>query len=200
MRSHLIERVVEIPASLLALIFFSPLMIAIAVMIKRDGGPVFYRQERIGRGGRRFTSLKFRSMAVDADVQLESILARDSRSRHEWRRQHRLQWDPRVTWIGEHLRRSSLDELPQLINVLRGEMSFVGPRPIVADEISRYGHRFARYCFVRPGLTGLWQLEGRKTVSYRRRVAIDVYYARHRSIGLYFAILVATIPTLFLES
>ena len=199
MRSRLIERAVEVPAALLALIFFSPLMIVISIAIKLDGGSVLYRQTRIGRDGQSFDSLKFRTMVVDADVRLELILARDSRSRREWDHQHSLQWDPRTTRIGEHLRSSSLDELPQLFNVLRGKMSLVGPRPIVPAEASRYGRRIAHYCSIRPGLTGLWQLKGRKGASYRRRVAMDVYYARHHSAALYFAIIIATIPTLFLE-
>lgn len=200
MRSHLIERVFEVIAAAAVLTFFLPLMLIVAMVVRRDGGPVLYRQQRIGRGGRPFLSLKFRTMAVDADVQLEALLARDSRARREWDQQHRLNWDPRITWIGAHLRRSSLDELPQLINVLRGDMSLVGPRPIVAAEIARYGRRFSTYCSVRPGLTGLWQLGDRKAASYRRRVAMDIHYARRRSLCLYFAIIFATIPTLLMST
>jgi lipopolysaccharide/colanic/teichoic acid biosynthesis glycosyltransferase len=192
MRSHLVERAVEIPTCLLALIFFAPAMLLIAIAVRCDGGPAIYRQRRVGRGGKRFSSLKFRSMSIDADARLKALLETDSRSRREWKTHHRLVWDPRVTWIGDHLRKSAMDELPQLINVLRGDMSFVGPRPIVEAEIIRYGRRFADYCSLRPGLTGLWQLRKGPSISYRRRIAMDVYYRRNRRPSFYFGILAAS--------
>lgn len=199
MRSHLVERAVEIPTCLLALIFFAPFMLLIAIAVRCDGGPAIYRQQRVGRGGKRFSCLKFRSMSVDSEARLKALLETDSRSRREWKTHHKLGWDPRVTWIGDHLRRSSLDELPQLVNVLRGDMSFVGPRPIVEAEIVRYGRRFADYCSVRPGLTGLWQLRKRPLVSYRRRIAMDVYYRRNRRPSLYFGILAASLSSVLLD-
>jgi lipopolysaccharide/colanic/teichoic acid biosynthesis glycosyltransferase len=188
------ERAIELPVSFLLLLFLTPMMLIIAGLVMIDGGPALYRQERIGRGGRRFTCMKFRSMVVDADTRLQQFLDRDSRARAEWGRDHKLRYDPRITRFGQFLRRSSLDELPQLINVLRGDMSLVGPRPIVEAEIGRYGRRYASYCSVRPGITGLWQVSGRTDISYRRRVAMDVLYVRRRSLCLYVWLILATVP------
>ena len=154
---------------------------------------------RIGRGGREFPCLKFRSMAVDAEARLESHLASSAAARREWDRYHKLEFDPRITPLGRFLRSSSLDELPQLFNVLRGEMSLVGPRPIVRAEVRRYNRYFPVYCSTRPGLTGLWQVLGRNRVSYRRRVAADVLYVRRKSLWLNIRILVATIPAVLLR-
>jgi lipopolysaccharide/colanic/teichoic acid biosynthesis glycosyltransferase len=172
-----LERVFEVPACLAALIFMAPLLLAIAALIcLQDGGPVLFGHERIGKDGRRFKCLKFRSMVLDAEDQLTALLRTDRAAYEEWRRDHKLRNDPRITPLGRFLRKSSLDELPQLINVLKGEMSLVGPRPIVAAEIHRYGRYFTRYCSARPGVTGLWQISGRNEVDYRRRVAMDVLY------------------------
>ena len=191
----LIERCIEIPVCLIALIFFGPVMLLVALLIKlQDGGPILFGHTRIGLGGRSFKCLKFRSMVVDAETRLQALLQSDPEARVEWERDHKLRLDPRVTGLGDFLRRSSLDELPQLFNVLRGEMSLVGPRPIVQSERARYGHYFNLYCQVRPGITGLWQVSGRSDVSYRRRVALDVAYARARNLGLYCRILAATAP------
>ncbi len=189
-----VERALEIPVCLVVVIFLAPMMLILAALVMVDGGPALFKQERIGRGGRRFTCLKFRSMVVDAERRLQLFLDRDSRARAEWARDHKLRYDPRITAFGRFLRRSSLDELPQLINVLRGDMSLVGPRPIVDAEVSRYGRRYKSYCSVRPGITGLWQVSGRTNISYRRRVAMDVLYVRRRSLGLYVWLIVATIP------
>jgi exopolysaccharide production protein ExoY len=134
-------------------------------------------------------------MTADAEQRLARLLASDADARREWLQDHKLRRDPRVTPFGNFLRRSSLDELPQLFNVLRGEMSLVGPRPIVPREAVRYGRYFEDYCKVRPGITGLWQVCGRNNVSYRRRVALDVTYTRRRSTLLNLAILGATIPS-----
>jgi lipopolysaccharide/colanic/teichoic acid biosynthesis glycosyltransferase len=188
-------RAIEIVLCLSILAFFAPLMTVVALAIKLgDGGPVLFAHPRVGRGGSLFPCLKFRSMAVDAEAQLLALLQRDPAARAEWERDHKLTHDPRITRLGDFLRRSSLDELPQLINVLRGEMSLVGPRPIVPAEIARYRRYFACYCRVRPGITGLWQVSGRSDLPYRRRVALDVVYARSRSAGLDFKILLATAP------
>jgi exopolysaccharide production protein ExoY len=184
----------------LMLVFFAPLMLAVAVAVfLQDGGPAFFAHQRLGRGGRRFAVLKFRSMATDAQARLDHLLAADPEARAEWARDHKLRSDPRITRLGEILRRSSLDELPQLINVLRGDMSLVGPRPIVEGEARRYGHYIRDYFSVRPGITGLWQVSGRNDTSYRRRVALDVIYSRRKSLLMDIRILLMTIPAVLLR-
>ncbi|CAN5153456.1 sugar transferase [soil metagenome] len=195
-----LSRVVDIIVAAAALVFIGPLMLLVALAIKlQDGGPVLFGHVRIGRDGRTFRCLKFRSMVVDSNERLQALLARDEAARREWAADHKLRNDPRVTRLGTFLRKSSVDELPQLINVLRNEMSLVGPRPIVESEIVRYGRAFSRYCSVRPGVTGLWQVSGRNNVSYRRRVALDVLYARRRSFRLYCYIMLKTIPAVLLR-
>ena len=189
----------DVCVALVALAFFLPLMMLIAALIfVSDPGPIFFAHRRIGKGGRHFHCLKFRSMAVDAERRLAELLASDPVARAEWARDHKLRHDPRITPIGAFLRKSSLDELPQLFNVLRGQMSLVGPRPIVDAEAMRYGRYFAHYCSVRPGITGLWQVSGRNNTSYRRRVAIDVAYSRSRSAVLDMKILAMTVPSVVL--
>jgi exopolysaccharide production protein ExoY len=190
-----IERLIDVPLCAAVLIFVAPLMLLIAFLIwSQDRGPVLFGHTRVGRDGRLFKCLKFRSMVVDSDARLQALLAADPAARTQWERDYKLLDDPRITPVGGFLRRSSLDELPQLINVLRGEMSLVGPRPIVPAEICRYRRYFSVYCQQRPGITGLWQVSGRNDVSYRRRVALDVYYARARCPTLYLKILLATAP------
>ncbi|WP_333473788.1 sugar transferase [Sphingomonas radiodurans] len=194
-----ITRMMDLAVALIALAFFLPLMLVIATIIYvTDPGPVFFAHRRVGRGGRHFRCLKFRSMAVNAEELLAELLAKDAEARAEWARDHKLKNDPRITAIGGLLRKSSLDELPQLFNVLRGEMSLVGPRPIVDAEVLRYGRYFAHYCSVRPGITGLWQVSGRNNTSYRRRVAFDVTYSRSRSALFDAKILVMTVPSVML--
>jgi lipopolysaccharide/colanic/teichoic acid biosynthesis glycosyltransferase len=193
-------RVLDVLIALAALVFFAPLMLLVAAAIKvQDGGPVTFGHTRIGRHGRTFQCLKFRSMVEDAEIRLQQLLAQDAGARHEWESAQKLRRDPRVTPLGHLLRKSSLDELPQFINVLRGEMSIVGPRPIVAAEIARYGRAFRYYKAIRPGITGLWQTSGRSNISYRRRVAMDVLYAKRRSFGLYLYVLLKTIPAVLLR-
>lgn len=195
-----VGRAAEIVITAVALIFLAPLMVLTALLIKlTDAGPVFYRQERIGRGGQPFYCLKFRTMAVDAEARLAGLLANDPLARYEWARNQKLRCDPRVTRVGDFLRASSLDELPQLLNVLRGDMSLVGPRPITASEIARYGIHFRHYCAVRPGLTGLWQVSGRSDVDYRERVVMDVAYVRAKCVTLDLKILFATVPAVVLR-
>ncbi len=178
---------------LIALCF--PLMVLVAIMVKLTSrGPVVFAHCRIGQHGRRFDCLKFRTMVVDADAQLRELLDRDTAARAEWRSTQKLRVDPRVTSDGRFLRRSSLDELPQLFNVLRGAMSLVGPRPIVETEIARYGRHFTAYCRMRPGVTGLWQVRRHADTSYRRRIAFDLIFAKARSTGLYLSILARTVP------
>jgi Undecaprenyl-phosphate galactose phosphotransferase WbaP len=181
--------------ALLALIFLAPLMVAVAIAVfVQDGGPVLFAHRRVGRNGRYFHCLKFRSMAIDAEARLAALLASDPEARAEWEKDHKLRNDPRVTKLGAFLRKSSLDELPQLFNVLRGEMSLVGPRPIVEAEIPKYGRRFRHYCAVKPGITGLWQVSGRNDTSYRTRVAMDCTYARARNVWLDAYVIAATVP------
>ncbi|MEJ2459125.1 MAG: sugar transferase [Novosphingobium sp.] len=190
------SRVFDFILSLAALLLFLPLILILTVLVfVTDPGPVIFAHRRIGNGGKHFYCLKFRSMAVDAEQRLAHLLATDENARIEWARDHKLRDDPRVTPLGAFLRKTSLDELPQLFNVLRGEMSLVGPRPIVDAERTRYGRYLADYCRVRPGITGLWQVSGRNDVSYRRRVALDVVYSRSRSLAFDAKILAYTIPS-----
>lgn len=197
--SERLNRSLDIALAVSALVFIAPLLLVIALIIRTtDGQRALFAQERMGRGGRPFKCLKFRTMVVDADARLTSLLARDPVARAEWEIDHKLRNDPRITAFGRFLRKSSLDELPQLINVLRGDMSLVGPRPIVIGEIVRYRGYYRHYCSVRPGITGLWQVSGRNNVSYRRRVACDVLYARRRSVRVNMRIMAATIPAVAL--
>ena len=189
-------RLLDITISSLMIVALAPLLLLVALLIYvSDPGPVIFGHLRIGRGGQSFRCLKFRSMVTDAQERLAALLASDPEARAEWQRDHKLKKDPRITAIGSFLRQSSLDELPQLFNVLSGEMSLVGPRPIVLDEVARYSRYFSQYCAVRPGITGLWQVSGRSDVSYRRRVAMDVTYVRAQSFRLNLMILMMTVPS-----
>ena len=177
----------------------SPLFLLLAVLVKLSSrGPVFYVQKRVGRGYRQFGCIKFRTMRPDADAVLAQVLERSPEMRAEFERDFKLRNDPRITPIGRFLRRSSLDELPQFLNVLRGEMSVVGPRPIVSKEIARYGDYMDEVLAVRPGLTGLWQVSGRNNLSYPKRVRLDLAYARGRSFLLDLAIILRTFGVLLL--
>ncbi len=180
---------------LLALL--APLLLILTLLVRADGGPAFYRQCRIGAGGRIFECIKFRSMVRDADRVLQDLLDTDPSAAAEWAATHKLRNDARITRIGRFLRRWSLDELPQLFNVVRGEMSLVGPRPIVAAEIIRYGDAIEYYYAARPGLTGLWQVSGRSDMSYAQRVQLDAWYVRNWTLGHDIAILLKTIPAVF---
>lgn len=194
------KRLCDITLSLTALIFLWPLMIAIALAIRTsDGGPAIFAQTRVGRNGRPFTCLKFRSMVLDADRALKDHLARDPQARREWQASQKLVDDPRITPLGRFLRKSSLDELPQLINILMGHMSIVGPRPIVPAEIDRYGESFSHCFSVRPGLTGLWQVSGRSDCNYQTRVALDARYAATQSFWLDAEIIVRTVPAVLAQ-
>lgn len=168
------------------------------VWIATDGKPIF-KQKRVGQDGKIFKIYKFRTMRVDADAQLEKILAADPDAREEWERDHKLKNDPRITRVGHFLRRTSLDELPQLINVLRGQMSLVGPRPIIDEEIVDYGDYIDYYQQVRPGITGLWQVSGRNELSYSERVQLDVWYVRNWSLELDLIILTKTFVAVLLR-
>lgn len=180
-------------AALMLLVLLSPLMGFIAYLIwRRDGAPVLFAHYRVGLDGKLFRCMKFRTMLRDAEQRLSDLLARDPRARAEWESDQKLTHDPRITPVGHFLRRSSLDELPQLINVLRGEMSLVGPRPITVAELTRYGSVRWHYLSVRPGITGLWQVSGRNNTTYDERVALDRRYVEKRSVLLDMRILVKT--------
>lgn len=171
-----------------------PLLFAITVMVKLDGAPVLYAQSRVGACGRRFRCLKFRSMRQDSAAILEHTLRTDVVGALEWATTRKLRNDPRVTSIGAFLRQTSLDELPQLFNVLRLEMSLVGPRPIVDSEIKYYGDDIAYYYATRPGLTGLWQVSGRSNTTYSQRVQLDTLYVKSWTLWRDVVILAQTVP------
>lgn len=188
------KRVMDGALALVAFVVFLPAFIAIPVLIKLTSrGPVFYRQRRLGRDGREFYIWKFRSMYVDADSRLKAILARSPAAAKEWESSFKLSHDPRVTPFGRLLRKTSLDELPQLFNVFSGDMALVGPRPIVDDEVRQYGNAYRAFSSVRPGITGLWQVSGRSDTDYDRRVALDTYYVLNWSPWLDMWILLRTV-------
>jgi len=190
--SKIIKRVIDIIGSLALLVLFSPLFLIVALMVSLDGGPVFYRHKRIGRDGKPFGCLKFRTMILGAEACLNEYLSYHPEQRREWEQDQKLAFDPRVTAIGNVLRRLSLDELPQLVNVLVGEMSLVGPRPVTEGELKHYGAAASAYLAVRPGLTGPWQVSGRNDVSYATRVAMDEAYVRNFSLWNDIVILLRT--------
>ncbi len=180
--------------ALLLLVLLSPVMGLVAFLIwRRDGAPIFFGHYRVGHDGRMFRCMKFRTMLRDSEPVLAALLASNPQARAEWERDQKLSNDPRITPVGNFLRRTSLDELPQLINVLRGEMSLVGPRPITVGELTRYGPARWHYLSVRPGITGLWQVSGRNTLSYAQRVAFDKHYVEKRTAWLDLRILMKTV-------
>jgi undecaprenyl-phosphate galactose phosphotransferase len=186
-------------AAVTLVILLAPLLCTLAILVRRDGGPSLFRHRRVGAGGRMFNCIKFRTMVMDADETLRKTIREDHNAAAEWAATQKLRNDPRITRIGQFLRRSSLDELPQLINVLRGEMSLVGPRPIVQAEVARYGSDIEHYYAAKPGLTGLWQVSGRSDMSYTRRVRLDVWYVRNWTLWHDIAILFKTVPAVFLQ-
>ena len=177
------KRGLDVVMAGLALAVLLPVFAVLALLVRRDGGPIFFAHTRIGQNGLGFGCLKFRSMHTDSQEALANLLATSPAARAEWEATRKLKHDPRVTRIGRFLRATSLDELPQLINVLRGEMSLVGPRPVTAVELEEfYGAAAAHYMSVRPGITGLWQVSGRSDTRYAQRVALDVAYATQPSL------------------
>jgi exopolysaccharide biosynthesis polyprenyl glycosylphosphotransferase len=187
------KRLLDVAVAAAAIVLLSPLMTAIAIAVRRaDGGPVFYRQERVGLHGRRFNVVKYRSMVPDADARLADLLDHNEVSGHAFK----LSSDPRVTRVGSFLRRSSLDELPQLFNVLRGEMSLVGPRPPLPREVSGYDVWHRRRLSMKPGITGLWQIEGRREPEFDRWVQKDLEYIDRWSTWLDIRIMLRTIPAM----
>ena len=192
-----LKTVIDVIGAAFLLMVTFPLFVVLAIAIRFDGGPVLFAHRRVGMGGRSFYCLKFRTMVVGADQVLSETLARDPALAAEWASTRKLVDDPRITRMGHLLRKTSLDELPQLINVLRLEMSLVGPRPIVDSEISLYGKDISLYYATRPGLTGLWQVSGRSSVSYARRVQLDVWYVNNWTIWHDFVVLLKTVPAVF---
>ena len=192
-----IKRIVDVVASGLGLLLLSPLFIIVSLKVMQDGGPALYGHERVGKRGKPFQCLKFRSMHIDSQHMLKELLENDADARAEWERDFKLKDDPRITSIGKFIRETSIDELPQLINVFRGEMSLVGPRPIIAEELERYGDFQQFYLRVRPGVTGLWQVSGRSDTSYEERVGLDVWYTQNWSIIYDIAILLKTVGVVF---
>jgi len=181
--------------ALLLLALALPVLSLIAILVALDGGPILYAHFRVGAGGRTFQCLKFRTMVPGADRALEALLASDPDRQREWADGQKFSNDPRVTWVGRFARAFSLDELPQLFNVLRGEMSLVGPRPIHPDEIERFGSDIDYYFRVKPGITGLWQVSGRNDLPYFRRIELNTWYVKNWSLWLDTVILLKTIPT-----
>ena len=189
------SRLLDVGIAGLIFLFVLPLMALCALAIAATSrGPIIYRQLRIGQGGREFTCFKFRTMTECAAASIDQLLVDGSPLQEEWAAIYKLRCDPRVTPLGRFLRRYSVDELPQLFNVFRGDMSVIGPRPIVAEEIRRYGDHFADYCSVKPGITGLWQVSGRHALSYEERVRLDAQYANHKTLRLDLLILWRTLP------
>jgi Undecaprenyl-phosphate galactose phosphotransferase WbaP len=188
----LLKRLVDVVGAVVLGLVFAPLIVVIVFLMRKSGSSVIYRHRRVGRGGQMFSCLKFRTMVPNADQVLRELLENNPELQAEWVRDHKLRNDPRVTRLGRFLRRTSLDELPQLWNVLRGEMSLVGPRPVVREELLRYGRNVGIYLAAKPGITGLWQVTGRNDTDYRRRVVLDTYYVRNQNLVLDLYILAKT--------
>ncbi len=203
-----LKRGLDVAIASLAVLALAPVFAILGMLLSLERGPVFFRQIRVGRDGLRFKCIKFRTMRPDAEARLVDLLATDPAAKAEWETHQKLAFDPRITPVGHFLRKTSLDELPQLFNVLRGDMSLVGPRPIVAPEIPGYASdhayfesaEFAGYLSCRPGITGLWQVAGRATTTHEERVRLDCWYARNRSIWLDTAILFKTVRVVFARS
>jgi exopolysaccharide production protein ExoY len=195
-----LKRSIDILLALFGIVLLAPLltMCFFAVFVTSPG-PVLFRHRRVGFNGKPFYCLKFRTMMTDAPERLRKLLESDAAAAAEWATSCKLRHDPRITAIGNLLRKSSLDELPQLFNVLRGEMSIVGPRPVTEEELVRYCDAVDAYMACRPGITGLWQVSGRSSTTYSKRVACDKFYAQNWSIALDVKILVITIPSLLLS-
>jgi exopolysaccharide production protein ExoY len=194
------KRVIDIILAISGIVLLAPLlMICFLATVVSSRGPALFRHRRVGFNGKYFDCLKFRTMVTDAPERLRHVLEADPVAAAEWAANRKLRYDPRVTAIGDLLRRSSLDELPQLFNVLRGDMSIVGPRPVTEEELVRYSGAISAYLACRPGITGLWQVSGRSTTTYSKRVACDTFYAREWSMALDAKIVIVTIPALLVS-
>lgn len=193
-----LKRGFDILATGLGLIFLAPIFVVLIALIRRDGGPAFFAQPRVGKDGKVFSCLKFRSMAVDAEARLAHMIETDETAAREWEIYKKLSHDPRITPVGRWIRKLSLDELPQLINIFRGEMSLIGPRPMMIDQIDDYGREFEAYKRMRPGLTGLWQVNGRHSTTFAERARLDTWYARNWSLWRDCVILIRTVKEVLL--
>jgi exopolysaccharide production protein ExoY len=194
-----LKRSLDLFLAIAALIFLAPLFLVIALMIKlSDGGPIFYRHTRCGRGGLPFACYKFRTMRVNADEHLRDVLKNDAGLAEEWAHHQKLKKDPRITKFGLFLRKTSLDELPQIFNILLGDMSVIGPRPVTFEELPRYGRSLIYYSAARPGITGLWQVSGRNDTTYEERIAFDTQYVKQWSMKKDISILLRTVPVVLL--
>ncbi len=193
-RVAFVKRLIDLFGSALLIVLSSPILLVVAAAIKLDAsGPVFFVQKRVGRGGRIFGCYKFRTMVPDAESILAKVLEDNADLSEEWGKNQKLKNDPRITRLGSFLRSTSLDELPQLLNVAMGQMSLVGPRPALPEQLFAYGRGARWYFAVRPGLTGLWQVKARGNSHFGLRVALDCYYVRQLSIMTDFGILIQTI-------
>lgn len=197
---RLVKRGFDIVASFLLLVLISPLMFFVALLVRMSGKNIFYGHERVGQKGESFKCYKFRSMRNDSKEVLEELLRSDEEARAEWERDFKLKNDPRITRIGHFIRQTSIDELPQLWNVLVGDMSLVGPRPVISDEIERYQDKQDLYHMVRPGITGLWQISGRNDVTYEERVNLDSWYSQNWSLWYDLVILIKTVRVVLRRS
>jgi exopolysaccharide production protein ExoY len=194
------KRVIDIVLAISGIVLLAPLLIICFIAtVVTSPGPALFRHRRVGFRGKSFDCLKFRTMVMDAPECLHRLLESDPVAAAEWMANRKLRYDPRVTAIGAILRKSSLDELPQLFNVLWGDMSIVGPRPVTEDELPMYSGAMNAYLACRPGITGLWQVSGRSTTTYKKRIACDSFYARKWSMALDAKILIVTVPVLLLS-
>ncbi|MGR3465073.1 sugar transferase [Limimaricola sp.] len=187
------KRSLDLVLALLLLSTLGPIILILCLIVRLDGGPGLFGHPRVGRNGRSFRCWKIRTMVPNAGERLEQLLASDPKAREEWERDHKLRNDPRVTRLGNFLRETSLDELPQIWNVLTGEMSLIGPRPVTETELDRYGSHRPVYLSLRPGVTGLWQVSGRNDTSYDQRVQLDAEYRQRISPRTDLAILLRTV-------
>ncbi len=194
------KRIIDIIGSIIGILILIPTTLIIYLarkVLKEDKGPLFYEQLRYGKNGKIFRLYKFRSMCIGADKKLKEYLENNDEAREKFEKTHKLQNDPRITKIGNFLRKSSLDELPQMINILKGDMSFVGPRPVVEKEVEEYGTNKDKFLSVRPGLTGYWQVNGRSNTTYEERMKMELYYVDNCSLWLDIKIFFKTFITVF---
>lgn len=195
--SDITKRMLDVGISLAALMVLAPFVVAISLAVLKTGRPIFFGHDRVGLDGKAFRCYKFRSMVPNAREVLQDLLEKDSGAREEWERDFKLKNDPRITHLGQFLRRTSLDEIPQLWNVLKGDMSLVGPRPITHDELKKYGKSAKHYLKTKPGITGLWQVSGRNDIDYETRVGMDRWYSKNWTVMSDLFILVKTVRVVF---
>lgn len=194
-----LKRAFDVVGSASLIVLLSPVLLVLYLLIRKTGPNAIFSHERVGEGGKTFGCLKFRSMVVNAQEVLEELLKNNAEARIEWEKDFKLKNDPRITQLGAFIRRTSLDELPQLFNVLKGEMSLVGPRPVVKREIERYGASAYYYYAVKPGMTGLWQVNGRNDTKYEHRVMLDREYVKEWSVMFDIVILIKTIKVVLIS-